>query len=247
MNWGYTHLICPFESWDDLQVRNIFNEVVAVKKDGYGHNYKNVLPIETLDFISDHYLVWVEVDNKREYIAGMKGVSFQKLKQYNLELPCLSLLRTIKTVALVSDHLESLQTMLNNYRGSEDKVNYFNGWTIKPQFRGKDELSQLLKLASVASIAFVQEECGYHRLGIGSGMPHLKTDKVFAQMGYSPWQLQGANLPALPSPSYDMKETLFMQGTSTPLEYLSQIEFLKPFWEGREILGNEFQKSKKAA
>tara|TARA_R110002049_G_scaffold209490_6_gene380392 strand:- start:1653 stop:2396 length:744 start_codon:yes stop_codon:yes gene_type:complete len=247
MKWGYTQLVCPYESWDQTLVRKIFNEVVNIKKCGYGHNYKDVLPVETLDFISDHYLVWIENNGKREYISGMKGISLKKLKQYNLELPCISLLNSIKTVSSIKEHLDSLEIMISQYSDVEDKVNYFNGWTIKPEYRGRDESSQILKLASVACITFVQEELGFKRLGLGSGMPHLKTDKVFEEMGYASWQLHGEELPPLKSPSYNMRETLFMQGTSTPLVYLNKVDFLKKHWEDREMLGHINKIDKAAA
>ncbi len=239
MNWGYTYLSCPYESWEKESVQRMFSEVVAIKKTGYSHNYQNILPIDSLDFISDHYIVWIEIDGQRHFISVMRGVSLRKLNHYNQQSPCNQLLNTISNVTTISEHLESLHIMLDRFKNIEEKVTFFNGWTIKPEYRGKDEVSQLLKLASVACISFVQEELGSNRIGLGSGMPHLKTDKILEEMGYSSWELNNKPLPPLPSPAFNMKETIFMQGNSTPPEFLKKINFLKKVWDNREIIGEK--------
>lgn len=248
MIWGYTELRCPFEAWEDKEVREIFSQMVAVKKAGYQFNYSSVLPVDTLDFISDHYLVWKIVDGEKRYIAGMKGISLETVTRYKQSLPCVSLLSTISKVANVKLHLQVMNSLINEFKGREELAWYYNGWTMHPDFRGKDNDSRTLVLASVATIAFAQDD---HKagLGLGSGMPHLKTDKVFAEMGYHPWKLNQEELPSLPSPNYDMRETVFIEWRKNPEAYMERVKFLKRFWNNREILGThmrEHQEKKSA-
>lgn len=247
MKYGYTHLCSPIQSWEDSRTRELFCELVSIKKIGYEYNYDNVLPVDQLDYISDHYMLWIEVNNKREYISTIRSTSLLVANRYKTALPCTSLLNTISEVADTTKHLRALSNMLLNSNIIGDNIKYFSGWTIKPEYRKNKSAIQFLKLASVSPISFAFNELSGDKLGLASSMPHLKTDKVCERMGYQPWTLDGFTLNALPSPSYGMKDTLFMFKTSVPNEYLDLIQPYQEHWLEREIVGDVVAKVKKAA
>lgn len=247
MKYGYTHLSTPILSWEDKETKELFCEVVSLKKIGYECNYDDVLPVDQLDFISDHFLLWVEQDQKREYVSTIRSTSLFITEKYKAVLPCSSLLNTISCVANTSRHQKALCKMLSNPKLDNNNIKYFSGWTIKPEFRKNRSAIQFLKLASVASISFAFNEIIGEKLGLASSMPHLKTDKVCERMGYLPWALNNLPLEALPSPSYGMKETLFMYKTAVPKEYLELISPFKERWHDRQIVGMQKTQQKKAA
>jgi len=247
MKYGYTHLSAPILTWEDKETRDLFCEVVSIKKIGYEYNYDDVLPVDQLDFISDHYLLWIENNQKKEYISTIRSTSLFITNKYKATLPCNSLLSTISQVADTSKHQEALNKMISNPMIDNHNIKYFSGWTIKPEFRQNKSAIQFLKLASVASISFAFHEINGEKLGLASSMPHLKTDKVCERMGYVPWALNELQLEALPSPSYGMKETLFMYKTEVPDEYLELINPFKERWHDRQIVGMPKTQKKKAA
>ncbi|PIP90817.1 MAG: hypothetical protein COW01_12425 [Bdellovibrionales bacterium CG12_big_fil_rev_8_21_14_0_65_38_15] len=247
MKFGYTHLSAPILTWEEKETRDLFCEVVSIKKVGYEYNYDDVLPVDQLDFISDHYLLWIENNQKREFISTIRSTSLFSTDRYKAVLPCTSLLNTISKVADTTNHFKALSIMLSNPNIDGSNIRYYSGWTIKPEFRKNKSAIQFLKLASVAPISFAFHELEGEKLGLASSMPHLKTDKVCETMGYLPWTLGELKLEALPSPSYGMKETLFMYKTKVPNEYLELINPFQERWHKRQTVGVSHEQKKKAA
>jgi hypothetical protein len=237
MKWGYQEVYSPLSQWHDPKVQALFCQIVLLKKTGYDQNYENSLPIDTLDLISDHHLVWLEKNGMRKIVACLRSINAQTIERYKLDSPSHSLLKTIGKEQDISKHLHFLKNIYHEFKDSLDKIRFYNGWTIDPSYRGRGETSALLRLASTASIYFTQKELNAS-IVLCSAMEHLKVDQMLHQMGYEVWSDEN-NVPlmALSSPAFDQLKTLFMFCRSNRSEYLKQIEFLENPWQRREIIG----------
>lgn len=246
MKWGYIELRKPYESWDDPEVKKIFCEMITLKKAGYDNKYRFSLPVDTFDLISDHYLVWHEVDGHRIIVSGLRSITAKTLQKYKLESPPLSLLQTISTVTDISLHLSFFEKKLKEFKSTPEKVGFYNGWTVLPRYSGQGELSCLFSRAAVATIPLSQESY-IIPIMFGSAMPHLGTNKILMSMGYKAWPGITGELPALPSPGYDMQKTVFIYGTADSPDYQEKLTFFRRFWDRREIIGDQVSDKKKMA
>lgn len=246
MNWGYTELRRPFDNWHLPEVRELFAEMVAIKKIGYGHNYHHLMPVGTIDFVSDHYMLWKMIEGKKVYISALRSTTLDATKEYNLTCPCLDLILSIGKVADINKHLDVYQRFLQMYSQDLEGVRYFSGWTTDPKHRQKDELGRFYQFAALATLALSHREY-QAKIALVSGMPHVKTDQLLTDMGYQVWQHEGQPLDALPSPNYNMRPALFMYCLSHRPEYLERLSFIQKQWDERDIHGELPQKHQKEA
>src|SRR5262245_22203055 len=85
-------LDCPLQTWNDEGVRDLFGEVVALKKLGFSVFYRdNVLPVDTTDFVGRHYLSCIKVTHGFQVVAAFRAVDLERCRSFNLAFPALSL------------------------------------------------------------------------------------------------------------------------------------------------------------
>ncbi len=246
MIWGYTELRRPFDHWDDPQVRQLFCEMIALKKTGYGHNYQNLLPVATIDFVSDHYMLWKNIDGQKVHISALRSTTLDVTKEFNLNCPCLDLLLSMGKASDIKKHLEVYESFVSEFATTPEDVRYFSGWTIDPKHRQKDESGRFLHFAALATLALAHREYNA-QVALVSGMPHVKTDKLLSDMGYRAWHGEDGVLGALPSPNFNMHPALFMYCREHRPEYLERLSFIQKQWDARDIHGDLPQKRKKSA
>src|SRR5262245_38874664 len=84
-------LDCPLESWDNEHVRELFGNLVALKKLGFSAFYPNkVLPVDTTDFVGRHYLSCIQGRQGFQVVAGFRAVDLERCRYFNLPFPALS-------------------------------------------------------------------------------------------------------------------------------------------------------------
>lgn len=248
MNWGITELRHPYINWHYKQTRELFLNAISVRKLGYDHNYKQLMSVGTLDFLSDHYLIWKEINKKKVYVSAMRSTTKDVTDFYSLSFPCEDLINSIGRKHNITRQLCTYEQLLMEHGGNAEKVRYFSGWTTLPEQRTKDMIGKTIQLAAVSTMAFSHREY-LSRISIASAMPHVKTDKMFFDMGYKVWEYQGHPLDALPSPNYNDFPTLLMVCTDVCEQYLENNRFIKKKWDEREIVGTHLYEhlQKKAA
>lgn len=236
MSWGITELRHPYLNWEQPNVKELFMQAINIRKLGYDHNYKQLMAVGTLDFLSDHYLVWKEINGKKVYVSAMRTTTMDVTNYYKINFPCEDLINSIGKKHNVDKQVEVYQKLLKQFGNSPEKVRYFSGWTTIPIHRTRDQIGRTIQLAAVSTMAFSHWEYSSN-LSIASAMPHVKTDKMFIEMGYEIWSKNGEFLSALPSPNYNDFPTQFMACTQLSEEYFNKTRFVKSKWDEREIIG----------
>ena len=118
-------LDCPLESWDDEGVRELFGDLVTLKKLGFGASYRDkVLPVDTTDFVGRHYLSCIEGPQGLQVVAGFRAVDFERCRLFNLPFPALCLARA----ANAPMHAEAVRRFVEQ----DAAVSYIGSWTIHP-------------------------------------------------------------------------------------------------------------------
>lgn len=238
MKWGFIELRNPYEALATESLQQILVEYLNLKKIGYQTNYEQILALDIYDYIADHYLIWFEENNKRRIVACMRSIDQATLDYYGVINPCQSLLNRMAQVQSISAHQEYLNGRLNQFKDQANKILYYNGWTIHPDYRWSRD-TKLLKRASIATIGLSQRTNNF-LCAMGSGMPHLKTDRVLYSLGLKPWSYNGTVLNELVSPGFNSKTTVFIDydGSFTP-EYEDELKFFEEKWNERQIIQSE--------
>src|SRR5262245_12818134 len=118
-------LDCPLERWDDEGVRELFGDLVALKKLGFGASYRDkVLPVDTTDFVGRHYLSCIEGPQGLQVVAGFRAVDFERCRLFNLPFPALCLARA----ATAPLHADAVRRCVEPY----DAARYCGQWYCDP-------------------------------------------------------------------------------------------------------------------
>lgn len=239
IKWGYTELNNAFSNWSQQGVQEELCNLITLKKIGYERNYENVLPMDAIDLVCNHYIVWIDDGLERKNVASFRSVNMETIERFKLENPSMTLLRSIAISSDISLHLDYLKKLMQQNTTAKASIVFFNGWTIHPDYRQGHSSASFIKRASLAPLFFSLQHLRNPR-AIASGMPHLKSDQVLASVGFKSWlDSQGKEIPPIESPAFGGKHTLFMDCCDYKPEFIEEISFLKETWDSRLVLGEE--------
>src|SRR5262245_12436631 len=159
-NFRLVVLDCPLESWNDEGVRELFGDLVALKRLGFGALYRDkVLPVDTTDFVGRHYLSCLEGPEGLRVVAGFRSVDFERCRLFNLPFPALSLARAANA-PLHAD-------VVRRFVEEDTRVSYIGSWTIHPTVCGNQALRACLREHFVLGSILFHREAGIEKLILG--------------------------------------------------------------------------------
>jgi hypothetical protein len=230
-------LECPYDNWDNAQLTELFNKMVALKLNGYRKEYPyGVLPVDTSDFLSTHYLICNAKGETLTPLMGFKTVSLTRCHLHNVAFPLVSILKTsgaTKHEELVTKQLEWCQ------RGGGD-ASYAGSWTIDPETRKNRPLVALLRELTITMLVEHYRQHPAARKYI-CGSVRFKTDKFLQSLGYSPLEREGEPLSTFEQASL-MGDTALALHCSSYTDAANETAYkYRDQWNSRLALGRELR------
>jgi hypothetical protein len=180
-------LECPLDNWHVQNVRDLFGELVELKRLGFGAHYSaKVLPVDTTDFIGRHFLSCLETRDGLRPIAGFRAVDLERCRTFNQPFPAESLVRAAKAPR----HVEAVRS----YVERADSVSYIGSWTVHPAVRGNPRLRTALRDHFALGGILMHREVEVKNIILGATL-RFKVDRLLAPVGYRPLAHDGEPLP----------------------------------------------------
>jgi len=220
-------LDCPLESWDDEGVRELFGDLVALKKLGFGASYRDkVLPVDTTDFVGRHYLSCIEGPQGLQVVAGFRAVDFERCRLFNLPFPALCLARAANAPL----HAEAVRRFVEQ----DAAVSYIGSWTIHPGAYANQRLRAALRDHFVLGGILFHRESGVERLILGATL-RFKVDRLLRPVGYRPLEYEGSPLPSLAAQHLHGEAVQLMSLARATSSVLERADGLRHLWNARVI------------
>jgi len=218
-------LDCPLESWNDGSVRELFGDLIALKKLGFGTLYRDkVLPVDTTDFVGRHYLSCIEGPEGLHVLAGFRTVDRERCRSFNLPFPALSLARAVNAPL----HAAAVEQFVEQ----DPAVSYVGSWTIHPSVCSNKGLRESLREHFVLGSILFHREAGVERLMLGATL-RFKVDRLLRPVGYRPLEHEGNPLPPLAAHHLHGEPVQLMYLEKAPVSVLARTEGLRRLWDSR--------------
>ncbi len=236
-------ILCPFTQFEKPELMSIFSKVLAMRKQGYSSRHQmNALPVDTYDFIGNHYLITAPSENGTRVLGGYRTVSLNGAKHFNLTFP----LKNLLVSANATTHLKALDDRLGARGNEQREFTYVSSWTNDPALREDRNVSRfLLDLVTTMNVYSQAENPNQYRFACG--VPRLKTEKYIQWLGYKPIQdgqeslpeVNQANLCGEPVLVHELPEGHSKEAFEIAAKY-------RTYWENRSQLGVEDRHAEKA-
>lgn len=170
-----------FHSWRDPEVQRYFRELVSLKLEGYGANYKDgVLPVDATDYFGTHMLVCEEeADGSPTVIGGYKLVSLSRCERYKTPFPPLSLLKAANRL----EDLKRVEELIEEQKRVGRDITYDSAWTMKPEIRNDRERNKFIRHL-ITVIATRMHQDPYPADWLTIGVLRFKTNEYFEYLGH---------------------------------------------------------------
>ncbi|MGZ3770221.1 MAG: hypothetical protein ACXVCP_11380 [Bdellovibrio sp.] len=223
---------CPYEIWDNPLVQTIFLKMVALKRQGYGNNYdKNVLPVDTSDFIGTHVLLCIkDIDGTWKPIMGYKSISLKKCQEYNLTFPGLNLVYSAK----MPQHIQAVENIVRRCIDQQQGLAYCGSWTIDVEFK-KNYYQNHKDLTDATTVFYfaLKNQQNINEIVLG-GTLRFHTEKIFSNWGCKPISLNEQELPPI-KVAHLAEEAVIVMHTSadSPVSTIATEKKWHKIWKDR--------------
>lgn len=237
-------LECPYDSWKNPTMREMFVKLIDLKFDGYRKEYPyGVLPVDTTDFFATHHLVCEETESGLLPLMAYKTVTLDRCKLHNSTLPVLNL----ANVCGIPKHASAIREIISRCESTGAGLSYDSSWTIHPDARKDESKTRELRNIMMAIHALHHEEAKTGEI-ISLGALRFKMEKLFGYWGYSKIALGTDVLDPFRVPSYFNEEVIMihMKGGFSK-ESLDFAETYRSAWTNRLIVGAPETAKKRAA
>jgi hypothetical protein len=236
MNYKIVILEIPLTTWQEPETREIANDIVALKSEGYGRAFNDpllVIPLDVFDFVGNHILLYKD----HELVMGYKNVFRHDCQRMNLDFPLDHHIRTGGT----DEHKAAYSKFMQEH--GDKRIGYDCHLTVSnAASRNPETLYECLSILYAL---------GHHyRYGYKVdytfmlGTYFAGTHKTFQKMGAKIF----SNLGPIHLSSYDKREALIMlcdkSFSSKAISYATKYEHL---WKQRKVISANVSDKMKVA
>lgn len=234
----------PYENWTQPKVPDLFKNLVELKRLGYEGFYPfGFLPLDTGDLVATHLMICEETENELIPICAYRSLSLSQCESYHLTFPAISALSKDKGS---ESHLQSVELVINRVKEQNKQLTFSSGWTVHPKVRKNREKVDLMKNITRAMFYLFQDEFGSHE-EIGFGVPKVKTDIYFSQIGYDRMTLDGNILEPIAHTDIGGEPIVLIHRTNFTSAAIEAAERHRELWENKISIRVEQSAKKREA
>jgi len=215
----------PLTTWKNTRTRQIVNEIVSLKSEGYGRAFNDpllVIPLDVFEFVGNHILLYK--DDK--LIMGYKNVSYHDCLRMNLDFPLNGPVRTGGS----DEHKKAYHDFFTE--NGNKKISYDCHLTVSNEVASNPELLYECLSILYAQVYFYRIENKID-FTFMLGTYFAGTHKTFQKMGAKIF----SNLGPIKLSSFDKRDALIMlcdkNFSNKTIEFSKKYENL---WKMRQII-----------
>lgn len=201
----------PIEQFQNPEIQDLFVRNIAFRFKAYDHNYKDTITADKYDYISDHGIIEDISGSKPQIIACFRNTKYQMAKRYGLDLPCLSLLRSIEKSSSNNDIERAFHKIVQGNLNRKTDLSYSSSYAVHPDYRRTTSSHEIHVGEAILAMYYF-----YCRQFINSrylcfGMTELKTREFFNSMGFNELtNEENEIIQPKPSPFFNGKKAVMM-------------------------------------
>jgi len=185
----FVTLDCPLERWRDLNVRAVFDEMVYLKKLGFGAQHAaGVMPVDTTDFIGSHVLSCIDAADGLHVAAAFRVISCERCRAFNMTF-------SAEALALQAE-ARTHAAAVREFVGGDARVGYVGSWTVHPSVHANVPLRAALHDDFTLGALLALQDAGIPRLVVGATL-RFKVDRLLSAVGFLPLAHEGVPLPPI--------------------------------------------------
>lgn len=215
-------LFNPYDSYSkDSKVRTLLSDTFKLKFDGYKAYFPyGVMPVDHLDFISNHVIVCRKTENKMTPLAAWKSLTLDQCNKFKVPFPIAGhLLKDYEKE--YKEHIEAIKYWLSDKPAEATAYNF--GFTVEPDLE-KEMKSELIELG-ISLLYFYY--CNYNFSSVIHGVSNtFKLAHKHYKVGFKDLSLNGKNLCPVRTKAYNNVESciLHMDTSEIKNEYQMEVE-----------------------
>lgn len=225
-------LNAPYDTLKNPEAQSLLGATLALKLDGYRRSYPyGVLPVDSYDFISTHHLVCEEKNGSLIPLMGYRSVTLEAAKVFKMPFPGLAVVRS----SGAKRHEAVLLRLIEEADNAKRPITYGSSWTISPQVTSGSAFRQHMKHLMTTMLV------GYE-LGAGieerfcCGVPAMKSDRFFQEVGYTRIEEDGDPLPPFSQASLLGEEAVLLRCRTFSDKALEIADAHHEFWANRIVI-----------
>jgi hypothetical protein len=236
-------LDCAYDTISEPRTQQLLAGEVAMKILGYQASYPyGVLPVDTTEFVGRHAMVCEESDKGFRVLSATKSVTLSLCRAFNIPFPMLSLAK-----ANGPEHVSYVEDKIAQADKEGVDLLYQFSWSADPQIRAKDrELATKLKEIILAQLIWEAIDAAPAKIML-AGVPRVKTDQFFEDMGYHLAIHQGQTLSPFNVPTSLGEKAVFMDFKEITLQARSLMKRYQALWDQRIVIAGKEKAHRKAA
>ncbi len=183
-----------FKSLENPLARQLFPEIIKIKKDGYGPpEYPDwFLPVDTMDLVCLHHVFCIEEGSTLKPIGSFRQMTLEQCDFYKQEMPILTFAKLYGT----PDHVAMIEEIIEGHRKNKTQLLYSSGYAVLHEYRKFKGLSRYL-FDLVGALTYLDTMELNISETVAGGAIRFKTDKTFGFHGYEGLKHKGEVLPAI--------------------------------------------------
>lgn len=201
---------------------DLFSKIMALKLKGYRREYSyGVLPVSTVDFVSDHICVCVKEGELYSPIMAYRSTSLKICKKFNINFPVLD---------LCENNLEHIETIKEKIKANEEEyqIQYDSSLTYDFHKVKKLRINPQDYIRAMHTY-YHSEILPENHFTFASGTVRFKMNRYYDFFGYSPLSRNNAPLPPVEASFVNNDETIIYEMSKLSKEALLQVKKIK--WE----------------
>lgn len=223
-------------TWNEAPTKAIFNDVVAIKSEGYGRSFNDpllVIPFDVFDFVGTHVLVYL--DDK--LVMLYKNVFLHDCKRMNLTFPLHNFVRT----GGGEQHKSAYAKFFEEF-GSK-RIAYNSHLTVSNEAASNPEVLHTC-LSVLHALAYHYRQHYAVDYSFMLGTYHAGTHKTFQKMGAKPF----AGLGPINLDFYDNREAMIMLcDRNFSQKTIGLAREYESLWQDRTVISADSYKKIKVA
>lgn len=133
--------------------KDIFSEMLSVRLNGFRSYYGcDVMPVHTVDFISDHVVICDESDGEYKSLASFKYVAIDVCEKFNVIPPLYTVLEDPVNSEVDCD---AFNNYINNW--SANKSAYYGSFVVNPENKDRESKKLVRKLITTSVVMSILE------------------------------------------------------------------------------------------
>lgn len=232
-----------YENLQDSEIQKRFSDLNVVRSLGYNAEYpKRCIPFNETDFVVCHHLFYLEENGVSKPVAACKESCLSIYDRYQMEPHLLTMARKGGS----ADHVEALEALYDECRNSGQDIMYGAGFTILKEYRGRKELTTVIRELVAALVIQDMKEREIVQ-AITTAQPKFKMNLFFSKMGYEPLQWRGQILEPIDNPAGPGEKLMIMKAPKLSDWSMACYEKHRDFIEQRSFLGTPAEEQRLVA